>query len=45
MKDIYFVSFYTIVNKKVTFHDNNSIVMRIVSDVIEGLDINYTEEE
>jgi len=41
----YFISFYTIVNKKVTFHDNNSIVMRIVSDIIEGLDINYTEDE
>lgn len=41
----YFVSFYTIVNKKVTFHDNNSIVMRITSDIIEVLDINYTEEE
>jgi predicted nucleotide-binding protein len=31
----YFISFYEIKNDKVVFHDNNSLAMRLVSDIEE----------
>jgi hypothetical protein len=39
----YFISFYEIKNKKVTFHDNNSLAMRLVSEMIGLSNQGYVE--
>lgn len=41
----YFISFYEIKNDKVVFHDNNSLAMQLVSDMIAISDKGFIETE
>jgi hypothetical protein len=41
----YFVSIYEIKNNKPVFHDGNSLVMRLVSDIAEKFNKAYIEDE
>jgi hypothetical protein len=41
----YFITFYTIKNNKVVFKDNNSLAMRLLSNLSDKYDIELKEEE
>lgn len=41
----YFISFYQLKNRKLVFHDSNSLAMRLVSDIADFISQSYIENE